>query len=96
MAAAARKRGRHAACVSGRTVAPGQERMLCWSDLTLNKETGMTNRIGNKDVAQQRSKSEKARIKAQNIANEAVKKAEARAKYRNAIKGQPGQPAPAS
>ncbi|MBW3500847.1 hypothetical protein [Janthinobacterium sp. NKUCC08_JDC] len=56
----------------------------------------MTNRIGNKDVAQQRSKSEKARIKAQNIANEAVKKAEARAKYRNAIKGQPGQHAPAS
>ena len=36
----------------------------------------MTNRIGNKDVAQQRSKSEKARIKAQNIASEAVKRAE--------------------
>ncbi|WP_180278930.1 hypothetical protein [Janthinobacterium sp. BJB304] len=53
----------------------------------------MTNRIGNKDVAQQRSKSEKARIKAQNIAAEAVKKAEARAKYRNAVRGQPGQPA---
>lgn len=53
----------------------------------------MTNRIGNKDVAQQRSKSEKARVKAQNIASEAVKKAEARARYRNAIKG---QPAPAS
>ena len=49
----------------------------------------MTNRIGNKDVAQQRSKSEKARIKAQNIASEAVKMAEARAKYRNAVRGQP-------
>ncbi|SDA55587.1 MULTISPECIES: hypothetical protein [unclassified Janthinobacterium] len=49
----------------------------------------MTNRIGNKDVAQQRSKSEKAHIKAHNIAREAVKKAEARAKYRNAVKGQP-------
>jgi hypothetical protein len=67
--------------------------MLCWSNLTINEETSMTNRIGNKDVAQQRSKSEKARIKAQNIAAEAVKKAEARAKYRNAVKGQPGQPA---
>ncbi|MEG2029887.1 MAG: hypothetical protein RR376_04460 [Janthinobacterium sp.] len=49
----------------------------------------MTKRIGNKDVAQQRSKSEKARIKAQNIASEAVKKAEARARYRNAVKGRP-------
>jgi len=67
--------------------------MLCWSNLTINEESSMTNRIGNKDVAQQRSKSEKARIKAQNIAAEAVKKAEARAKYRNAVKGQPGQPA---
>lgn len=56
----------------------------------------MTNRIGNKDVAQQRSKSEKARIKAQNIASEALKRDEARAKYRNAVKGQPGQPAPGS
>lgn len=52
----------------------------------------MTNRIGNKDVAQQRSKSEKARIRAQNIASEAVKQAAARDKYRNAIKGQPGRP----
>ena len=40
----------------------------------------MTKRIGNKDVAQQRSKSEKARMKAHNIASEAVK----------------GQPAPAA
>ena len=49
----------------------------------------MSNRIGNMDVAQQRSKSEKARIKAQNIASEAVKQAVARAKYRNAVKGRP-------
>lgn len=55
----------------------------------------MTNRIGNKDVAQQRSKSEKARIRAQNIASEAVKQAAARDKYRNAVKGRPGQPASA-
>ena len=53
----------------------------------------MTKRIGNKDVAQQRSKSDKARMKAHNIAREAVKKAEARARYRNAVKGQP-LPAP--
>ena len=49
----------------------------------------MTNRIGNKDIAQQRSKSEKARVKASNIATEAVKKAIAKEKYRNAVKGQP-------
>lgn len=54
----------------------------------------MTNRIGNKDVAQQRSKSEKARIKAQNIASEAVKMAEAKAKYRNAVRRQPASGAP--
>ena len=52
----------------------------------------MTNRIGNKDMAQQHRKSEKARIKAQNIASEAVKKAAASARYRNAVKGQPGRP----
>jgi hypothetical protein len=49
----------------------------------------MTNRIGNKDEAHQRGKEEKARIKASNIAQEAVKKAAAAAKYRNAVKGQP-------
>ncbi|WP_200953953.1 hypothetical protein [Massilia sp. Root351] len=47
----------------------------------------MTNRIGNKDVAQQRSKEEKARIKRSNIEMEAVKKAAAKAKYRNEVKG---------
>lgn len=47
----------------------------------------MTKRIGNKDVAQQRSKEEKARIKRSNIEMEAVKKAAAKAKYRNEVKG---------
>jgi hypothetical protein len=47
----------------------------------------MTNRIGNKDVAQHRSKDEKRRIKADNIAREAVKKQAAKAKYRNEVKG---------
>jgi hypothetical protein len=47
----------------------------------------MTNRIGNKDVAQHRSKEEKRRIKADNIAREAIKKAAAKAKYRNEVKG---------
>ena len=47
----------------------------------------MTNRIGNKDVAQHRNKDEKRRIKAENIAREAVKKAVAKAKYRNEVKG---------
>lgn len=47
----------------------------------------MTNRIGNKDVAQQRSKEEKARIKRTNIEMEALKKAAAKAKYRNEVKG---------
>lgn len=47
----------------------------------------MTNRIGNKDVAQQRSKAEKARIKRSNKEMEAVKQATAKAKYRNEVKG---------
>ena len=49
----------------------------------------MTNRIGNKDVAQQRSKEEKKRIKASNIAMEAVNKEKAAAKTKNAVKGKP-------
>lgn len=49
----------------------------------------MSNRIGNNDVAQQRSKREQAHIKAHNAAREAVKKAAARARYRDAVKGQP-------
>ncbi len=47
----------------------------------------MTNRIGNKDEAQHRSKQEKKEIKKANIAREAVKKADAKARYRNAVKG---------
>lgn len=49
----------------------------------------MTNRVGNKDEAHQRSKEEKARIKASNLAQEAVKKAAAAAKYHNEIKNHP-------
>lgn len=48
----------------------------------------MTKRIGNKDIAQQRGKAEKKDIKRTNIAREAVKKATARAKYRNQVRGQ--------
>lgn len=48
----------------------------------------MTNRIGNKDVAQQRSKQDKIEIKKMNVAREAIKKAVAKARYRNAVKGQ--------
>lgn len=48
----------------------------------------MGKRIGNKDIAQHRSKDDKKRTRAANIAMEAVKKAAAKAKYRNAQKGQ--------
>lgn len=51
----------------------------------------MTNRIGNKDVAQQRSKADKKAEKKTNVAMEAVKKEQAKARYRNAVKGQPAQ-----
>lgn len=47
----------------------------------------MTNRIGNKDVAQQRSKADKKIMKQENIAREAIKKAVAKAKYHNEVKG---------
>lgn len=49
----------------------------------------MTNRIGNKDVAQQRSKQDKKDIKKSNIVREEIKKMAAKARYRNAVKGQP-------
>ena len=52
----------------------------------------MTHRIGNKDVAQQRSKQDKKEIKAANVAREAIKRLAARAKYRNAVKGHPDSP----
>lgn len=54
----------------------------------------MTNRIGNKHVAQLRGKQERKEMKAANRAREAEKREAARAKYRNAVKGQP-QPASA-
>jgi hypothetical protein len=52
----------------------------------------MTKRIGNKDEAQLRGKEEKKDIKRTNLAREAVKKAVAKAKYRNQVKHQ-GAPA---
>lgn len=48
----------------------------------------MTAKIGSKHVAQHRGKKERAEIRKTNIAREAVKQAEARAKYRNQQKGQ--------
>ena len=49
----------------------------------------MTNRIGNKDVAQQRSKADKKEIKRMNVAREEIKRALAATRYRNAVKNQP-------
>lgn len=49
----------------------------------------MTNRIGNKDVAQQRSKADKKAIKKMNVAREALKRADANSRYHNAVKNQP-------
>jgi hypothetical protein len=51
------------------------------------QENGMTQRIGNKDEAQQRSKHEKLEAHKSNVSREAVKKAEAKSKNRNAVKG---------
>lgn len=48
----------------------------------------MTAKIGSKHVAQHRGKKERAEIRKTNIAREAVKQAEARARYRNQPKGQ--------
>ncbi|SFB84996.1 hypothetical protein [Massilia yuzhufengensis] len=49
----------------------------------------MTNKVGNKHEAQHRGKQERLEIRRTNIAREAVKLAEARAKYRNQVKGRP-------
>jgi len=49
----------------------------------------MTKSIGNKHEAQHRGKKERLEIRRTNIAREAVKMAEARAKYRNQPKGRP-------
>jgi hypothetical protein len=51
----------------------------------------MTNRIGNKDQAQHRSKKEKQETHRANIAREAIKMETARAKYRNQVKNQPAK-----
>jgi len=48
----------------------------------------MTSKIGSKHIAQHRGKKERLEIKRTNIAREAVRQAEARAKYRNQPKGQ--------
>jgi hypothetical protein len=49
----------------------------------------MTSKIGNKHEAQHRGKQERLEIRRTNIAREAVKMAEARAKYHNDVKGRP-------
>jgi len=56
----------------------------------------MTAKIGNKHVAQHRGKKEREAIHKANIAREAVRRAEARAKYRNQQKGKPLAAAPAA
>ena len=48
----------------------------------------MTSKIGSKHIAQHRGKKERLEIKRSNIAREAVRQAEARARYRNEPKGQ--------
>ena len=48
----------------------------------------MTNRVGNKNQAQMRGKQERKGIKQANRVREAEKRATARARYRNAVKGQ--------
>ena len=48
----------------------------------------MTSKIGSKHIAQHRGKKERQEIKRTNIAREAIRQAEARAKYRNQPKGQ--------
>jgi len=48
----------------------------------------MTSKIGSKHVAQHRGIKERQEIKRTNLAREAIRQAEARAKYRNEAKGQ--------
>ena len=55
----------------------------------------MTRNIGNKHEAQHRGKKERQEIRKTNIAREAVRRAEASAKYRHQQKGKP-LPAPAA
>jgi hypothetical protein len=60
------------------------------------EESFMTKKIGNKHEAQHRGKQERLEIRRTNIAREAVKIAEARAKYRNEVKGRKQQEQTAS
>lgn len=48
----------------------------------------MTSKIGSKHIAQHRGIKERKEIKRANIAREAIRQADARAKYRNLAKGQ--------
>ena len=48
----------------------------------------MTKRIGSKHIAQHRGRAERLEIKRTNVAREAVRRAEATAKYRNVAKRQ--------
>jgi hypothetical protein len=56
----------------------------------------MTSKIGSKHEAQHRGKKERLEIRRTNIAREAVKIAEARAKYRNEVKGRSRSEQPAA
>lgn len=47
----------------------------------------MTKRIGNKNEAHQRGKKERKAIREANRAREAVRRADARARYRHQVKG---------
>jgi hypothetical protein len=59
------------------------------STIILLEGTTMTNRVGNKNQAQLRGKQERKEIKQGNREREAIRRATAQAKYRNAVKGQP-------
>lgn len=59
------------------------------SDTIILEKKTMTNRVGSKHQGQQRGKQERKEIKQGNREREEVKRAAARARYRNAVKGQP-------
>jgi hypothetical protein len=56
--------------------------------MQLSEELKVTKQIGNVHEAQHRGKQERKAIKKANVAREAIKKAAAKVKYRNAQKGQ--------
>jgi hypothetical protein len=49
----------------------------------------MTAKIGSKHVAQHRGKKERQEIRRANIAREAIRQAQSRARYRNQVRNQP-------